>query len=733
MPNILSALFLATSLLWYGSLQPPTFPQMWNDNCAVKWDPLFDNYTNFDNSYVYNNDSDIKHSKLFIQSSNKKCPLVDYYGKPYYDLQYLFNSSNTDQLLSNISNTGGGNIIVKTTTSGNELVVNQNISIPSNVNLIIPEGKELTNIYNNIITFDGYSNSNVLVLGGLRSNNNSETSVFYIANNFANTKVILGPNAKYYQDSSKYNGPFPVFTESYISKYLLYPGVEINTNTPATQIINNTFGNMGQLYLNRFINKNKHDNEKLLGQIAEYIHVIYSNTADISNIKTSYKEILRRLQAEYSDYYSVEYTGLEISDSVLDFGVTDTSLETTTIPEQYIYISYLPNVIWNNTDHTLGCGPGQYSFEEVTAPLTFIVDKTGNKAVLDIKPFEDNEFARYDAKLWNECKLNEGIYNLSYYNNLANKGNYINTNEMYKLFYDVINSNAPLKIATDTLYLGLLGTRPIELVTNSGIVRIFGNNIQYKGALRLPNTVTKVYYDNENSTISNLQHLSTNNIVKYINGKTPDLSGITFYYLNKMLSLNIHMHGNTLDMNLASERGKDSVLLLTDSATPTWQKKRVIIKGNNRDFKGVIITPPAVETIECYGKNACPKNIINISGKMLKFIIRDNPNNRLRGRHDKILGNSTMDVMSSNGTLLGNITTENTTIDTISGNDTSLENSNNSIVNNTITNNSLDKPGIIKLDLEDEHNTPLNIEKRNIIISTICAVFPKIPLICGKR
>ena len=88
MPNILSALFLATSLLWCGNSQYSN--DIWNDNCAVKWDPLFDNYTNFDDSAVYNNASDIKHSALFIQSSNKKCPLVDYYGKPYNDLQYLF-------------------------------------------------------------------------------------------------------------------------------------------------------------------------------------------------------------------------------------------------------------------------------------------------------------------------------------------------------------------------------------------------------------------------------------------------------------------------------------------------------------------------------------------------------------------------------------------------------------------------------------------------------------------
>ena len=79
--------------------------------------------------------------------------------------------------------------------------------------------------------------------------------------------------------------------------------------------------------------------------------------------------------------------------------------------------------------------------------------------------------------------------------------------------------------------------------------------------------------------------------------------------------INIHMYGNVLDMDLGR---KDEILLLTDSATPTWQKKKLTICGDNRKFKGVIITPPSIDEV-VFCKNSFVKNTISISNKKLKL------------------------------------------------------------------------------------------------------------------
>ena len=779
MPNILGTLLLATSLLWYGDSQQPLsssssssdynkrLTDYWpganstNESefgnifdmtpvldygCQIKWDPLFDNYTNFNNSLVYNQSDSIFHSALFLEKNGKKCPLVDYDKKQYYDLQFIYSSINPDTFLSNITENdkGGINVIIKTTTYGvenNTFVIPEDIFFPSNVNLIIPENKTLHNNSTSTQIYFAENSNNLLVLGSISSTEQVEPISDYNpiikTNTFVNANFIFGPKITFHNSKIR--------SSSILSKFLLYPNVINNVFSQSGCF--NTFQGGGELYLNRFTEENF---PALYIRTGYNFHIVYPKFVEQLSFE---KEQLTACSSNTGNITRIR------SKNGIRFGAVFENVH-----KEY--------------NHTRGLGPSQYEFKYATAPLTFRFDTDNSKAILGLKRYEDNEFAKYDAKLWIECGLNAGIYNLSYYNNLANNGNYMNTSEMYKLFYDVVDSNQPLKIETDTLYLGLLGTRPIELITNSKTVRILGNNLQYKAALRLPSTVTNVYYGNENSTVNNLQHLNTNNFVKYVNGRTPDLSGITFHFLSKLWKINIHMHGNVLNMNLADEKGKEGVLMLTDSALPVWQKKKLTICGDNRNFKGLIITPPAIDEVE-FCKNSFVKNTISISGKKLKLIQKGN--SRLRGKPNNKLNGNITEIVPENGTEIENESLENniddnkeilrskpnnknvtnevikrdeTKNESIVENETNMvlenktqqnntllennkqkknlksnitENNNKSIPNNNMEN----KPGIIKLDLEGENTIPTNTERRNIILNALCAIFPNIPLICN--
>ena len=81
---------------------------------------------------------------------------------------------------------------------------------------------------------------------------------------------------------------------------------------------------------------------------------------------------------------------------------------------------------------------------------------------------------------------------------------------------------------------------------------------------------------NSSLTTCNLDLTNSNNELEQCKNM---LNNIT-----QVWKINIHMYGNVLDMNLGN---KDEILMLTDSASPTWQKKSLTICGDNRKFKGV--------------------------------------------------------------------------------------------------------------------------------------------------
>ena len=79
--------------------------------------------------------------------------------------------------------------------------------------------------------------------------------------------------------------------------------------------------------------------------------------------------------------------------------------------------------------------------------------------------------------------------------------------------------------------------------------------------------------------------------------------------------LDLYKDGNKLDINLSEEEYEDKTIILKDSGEV--KNNKVQITGNNKGFKGIIITPPEVKEV-VFGKNSFVRTV-NINGTPLKY------------------------------------------------------------------------------------------------------------------
>ena len=312
-------------------------------------------------------------------------------------------------------------------------------------------------------------------MGSVKSNT-SVAAINFSSNEYCkNNHIIIGPGATCIHSNDE-NCCCPIWSKSNYTKFLLYPGCILDKDWINGKMEFETFRLAGYLYLNKFVDENSESRDELSGLICNDMHVI-----------------------------------LPKNDSVLSFD-KDSIVNINGKTIKYIATSYFKNLYWqydSSNNHKEGPEPGQYSFEKTKAPLVFNITSDYNKAILSLDT--DNEFAKYDVKLWNECKLDEGKYSFNYYNKLANKGNYFNVDEAYKLFYDVNKDDKKLTINTNTIYFGLMGSndKEIELdltnLENKNKVYLYGDNSEFEGTLILPESVTDVFL-NKHSIIKNIKH-----------------------------------------------------------------------------------------------------------------------------------------------------------------------------------------------------------------------------------
>ena len=461
---------------------------------TMNYDPLQDiNRTIFNQCDVVTDTNDIMNlGKIYFKSEHntRKQYLIDEDGKYFFDLQTIVKNQNNDRIKDLLIN-GGWNLIVKNCDSdvSNTYTVTQNFSIPSNTNLIIPQGTTLTKRGKRIVFNNNTSNSTILILGNLLGNNQNNPfggeaySCIDIYNEGNNTAVniIIGPGAKYIKNTNK----APIYPCNGNVNFVLYPQCTLSTNSTQDSLFTGrndiipTFKKGTTLFLNRFIEKSS-NNDKLMGRAERKVSIVYHKNIEPSDLVTE------------TDSYHYD-------------SCTSTS--------------YFKNFYWVGTQHKADDtgNEGKYAFENPAEPLAFISDDDGREV---LKIDTTNDLAKYDAKLWNECALN-GSYGFEKYNLQNNSGKYIDVDEAHKLFYGVENDNTTLEINTNKVYLGLIGNRSVKLATDKmkdvddsekEIVYLYGDNSNYTGTIIVPDCVKKVHLG-EHSSVD----ISSNNELEYIN------------------------------------------------------------------------------------------------------------------------------------------------------------------------------------------------------------------------
>ena len=452
---------------------------------TVEYEELcLDDFT-YDNLQKYS----VEDTGALYRANNKTKIYPKYDGQKLYDLQTRISTITSDN--EELTNPDGGddvvgllNLIVfkfnedsseniytlsninNIPKSGNNKFLN--IELQNSTNLIIPN--KITLDYKDI-RINMFNNSSILLLGVLlnKSIEDGNFAIVLFNDNCYKQTIIIGKYAMYNNHQAG-----NVIRCSNNTKVLLYPGcvVEDKYNTiPNKQ--NTIFKYGGNLYLNRY---NKHETEnndnKLKCTLTEKMNIIYPKT--IKDNKALY----------------------EIKDDIPD-------------NPEFTKTGYFTNIYWIGNSHKeCDINDGAYHFNDPDLQLLFNYNEELNKNILGINKYNDT--AKYDIAFWEECKIN-GSYGIEKYNKLANKGNYFNVDDAYKLFYGVKNSKKPLKFNTDTIYLGLIGNRDVKLKTNTDTVKIYGDNREFKGNLILPSQVKNIQYYDEYSIIKDIWKLKENN------------------------------------------------------------------------------------------------------------------------------------------------------------------------------------------------------------------------------
>ena len=582
MSKLLNTLLLSTALIYCSNSYSTTFETYTYDHVRDDLDcSILFNNTNC----VVGNGSDPTGSQLgqlYYQDGSTWKEMRDEENRPYFDLATVVSdnaqASGYNQTIKDYiaGKKGGWNLIIKNCDSdgATTYTLTNDFEVTTyNTTLIIPQGITLTRSANNKtqikFQYDSF-NVSVLVLGNIiptnPNGNSAEYSMIDVGTYCEGTeitrlyksKVIIGPESNLKND----NPCFPVYSYSN-TKFFIYPGVICEN---PISIYKNEF-----LYLNRFITENR--NVKVLTK-KKRIHVVYPTIC-----KTT---------------YNLKNSGNG------DNTVTD----------------LLPNVEvegkFENGSTPVKIEGVNYSFEDATAPLIPVISKDGKKAVLGLNP--ENDVAKYDAKLWNECGLNEGKYSfVEYYNKPANKGNYFDVDNAYKLFYGLNKDENSLVLNTNEIFFGLLGNKNVKLNCEGDTVYLHGNNSGFKGKLMLPDSVKNIYFENEKSKVENIAYSSNSRPFRQLK-----------HYYNGKLNWDLAVDGTTLKITLDN----NTALVLTDSGRR--KKTSIEVIGDHSNIDGIIITPPDVKEV-IFGPKAFMRTV-NISGTPIKYTFTGN--NKVKDYND---------------------------------------------------------------------------------------------------
>lgn len=447
----------------------------------------------------------------YKESKNTKKYLVDNEGYFFIDYESCV-TDGVDRYSASPWNTyyqGKINLILtKDCTQTTE--VPNTISIKS---IIIPKSYKLTSsdgTNSGTVSLDAGLNTYVLCLGTFVQGSDN-TFLTLKQSGYGYTNFIFGPNAVFDSSNSGISAthePIKLSENTTLQnvKFLFYPGSKIKNketgsddSTPSVEVVPQC-----QVILNRYIQEDEH----LYSKINENANVIFPSL--INNNR------------EYE-------------------------LNTNTTPTKTSLFSKLE---WsdnsgNRAKNSIGVGNSQYDVKDPDLPLKYNInddtedDIRNGKVILGVN--EDNDFAKYDVALWDQCSIDNENYGLQQYNTEVNKGNYIDTDNLHKLFYDMSPSDDIILTNTTKIYPGLIGSKNIILDLSlssdeeSRKIYFCGDNSNYTGTIIIKqnenNPVTDIYYDT-NSMIARIKFEHSgkkvlNNVICHLLGNnTIDLAGL---------------------------------------------------------------------------------------------------------------------------------------------------------------------------------------------------------------
>ena len=542
-------------------------------------------------------------------NNNKVYPVYDSYR--CYDLKIKIEQiTSYKQSLNFINN--GANLVVKTFNNDNNTYILDDInnasgseqcifpSVQSNTNLIIPENTTLDckNVY---LNFNG-TNYKLLLLGTL-TNKSKEFYYsylrFYNDDDLNKNMIIMGPKSKYiYSSKNAWNSIYMYHN----NKMILYPGCQIEYYNPnETNSIWHTIIFNTNLYLNRYTVPDDLVSPKLHGTVCDQVNIKYNTNCAMESSNNEYKT------------WKTDYELKQYKDN-----------------SEYVKTNYFPGLRWDGVkSHTFGIdGDSKYSFENPTLPLRFDLNTSKDKVLLCVN--SNNDLAEYDIAFWNECSLN-GSYGFENYNKEFYKHNYVDVDEIYKLFYGINKSNTPLTINTDTIYLGLIGNRNIELQSNNNKIYFYGDNSEYNGNITL--------YANENNNITDI-YLGHNSFVNII--LKSNLSNVTYHLLeNNTIDLK-KTNSNEINMIFDNTTNNDSSgkLNIIDTNTINEQFTQLFFNSDYSKYNGIITIPENITDVYVISGDLFYKikhNLSNLTYHLLNNITIDL--NKINGVFDMNLSN----------------------------------------------------------------------------------------------
>ena len=561
----------------------------------IEYSPLYDYKGTFLSKCEVEGTGQLYYKK---RGTEDKKYLVDENNRPYYDLETVLKTleinSSKDTDLNDPRESDYDENFQEEKKGWNTLIIPKGVTLTNNPVV------NNDNTKNGGLVFNDCSNSSVLILGTLQAptveNGKSPITIDGFVAGRGDFKIILAPDSNYLQVndipkedadlSTYYPCPINKIDRQGDPKFLLYPGCSGNFIIENNYNKSDAIGLKGTIYLNRFDKTPNESKDNALVKItaSPEVHMVLP----INSCEEYYK--------------LTKYTG-------------DVKNENT-----YYVTNYFPGCYWNIRENKIipyfqGSGHGEYSFEGVNKPLAFNISEDGTKSVLGLN--SDNEFAKYDAKLWKECKFNNDKYGFKAYNIKANKGNYFNTDDAYKLFYDVdYNKRFPLLLNSDSIYLGLLGSRDIVLKTNSNTITIYGDNTNYNGQLRLPHQVNRILYFNDNSVIKNIAKYNEEGRID----KTSFDFDINIIHTNSysnpskmekvdnQIIWDLSKKGNKLHLDFSKYKPWEPVLVtvintsknrkIADTIIVSVYNNNHIYKHNDtKNINGLIVTPPEIKNV----------------------------------------------------------------------------------------------------------------------------------------